>query len=49
MSSKDCKAADVLSEMKNYMNEIKIKLIPADVNKKKHNSHFKGVQRQFIL
>lgn len=48
MSSKDFKAVDVLPEMKNYMNTIKIKHIPTDT-KKKYNSHFKEVQRQFIL
>lgn len=38
MSSKDFKAGDVLPEMKNYMNEIKIKHIPTDAKKKKKNT-----------
>lgn len=35
MSSKDFKAVDVLPEMKNYMNEIKIKHIPTDAKRKR--------------
>lgn len=50
MSSKDFKAVDVLPEMKNYMNEIKIKHIPTDAKRKRKTQlSLQGVQRQFIL